>query len=378
MTMNENVSYDEALRTMLRRVDATLSEEWTGFPHYADTATGQWTRTGDGFWTGGFWGGLLALSARVTGDERYAQAADLVASRVAARADSETAFRGFLFWYGAAVDHVLTESAASRDAALAGVQGLARSYNADAGVIPLGVDAEEAGDVGRGAANIDAVPGTVPLLAWAAEELDRPDMVKMSASHAERHVEYCVRRDGSVCQSASFDQRTGALLRRYTHKGLRDDSTWARAQAWAMLAYAQAGQWLSADYLSIARDVSEWWLSHTPADHVAWWDFAVTGDPSAPRDTSATAIAAAALLKLSVLLPDRPHYRDRARGIVDVLVGDFLTPTGIDDQRQPGMLTGGCFDPRRGVATDSELVWGDFFLMESLLVLTGALDPVSV
>ncbi len=376
MTLHENPRYDETVRTMLLRVDATVAEEWTGFPHYADLRTGRWIRTDDGFWTGGFWGGLLALSCRATDGGGYAQAADRVAERVAVRAASDTAFRGFLFWYGAAVDHLLTKSSVSREAALAGAQGLARSYNADAGVIPLGTNAEEAGDVGRGAANIDAVPGTVPLLAWAAEELDCPDMAKIANNHAERHVEYCVRQDGSVCQSAAFDERTGAMLRRYTHKGLHDDSTWARAQAWAMLAYAQAGQWLSPDFLSIATHVSDWWLHNAPADHVARWDFAARGDPSAPRDTSATAIAAAALLKLSVLLPDRPHYRDRAREIVEVLITDFLTPVGAGDERQPGMLTAGCFDKRHDVATNNELVWGDFFLLESILMLGGVLDPV--
>ncbi|TQM13390.1 glycoside hydrolase family 88 protein [Pseudonocardia kunmingensis] len=359
---------DDGVRQMLSRVNATAAEADTGFPHYAETAGGRWTRTPDGFWTGGFWGGLLALSALGSGDRSYAGLAEDVARRLVPRARSDTAFRGFLFFYGAGVAQLTAPSDAARDAALAGARGLAASFHHAAGLIPLGTQAEEAGAVGRGAANIDAVPGTVALLAWAAGELGEPALLDMARRHAQRHVEYCVRSDGSICQSAAFDERDGSLLRRYTHKGRSDDSTWARAQAWAMLGFAQAGRWVSPDFLPTAVTVADWWIENLPADRVALWDFDAGRDE--PRDTSATAIAAAALLKLAALLPDRSHYREHAAAMVDMLVAGHLTPSGA--------LSGGCFDPTRGVATDSELVWGDYFLLESLLALRGRIEPASL
>ncbi len=367
--------WDEASRRMRLRIDETAAEVATGFPNYADTDTGLWTRSADGFWTGGFWGGLLALSAADSGARRYARAADDVAERLTVRASSDTAFRGFLFFYGAGVAHLTGKSDTTRAAALAGAQGLAASFNHDAGLIPLGSQAEESDAVGAGAANIDAVPGTVALLAWAARETDRPELADMARAHAQRHVEYCVREDGSVCQSAAFDEWDGTLLRRYTHKGRSDDSTWARAQAWAMLGFAQATRWVDPEFAGPAKTVADWWIEQLPPDRVAPWDF--SAGPDEPRDTSATAIAAAALLKLAALVPGRPRYREHAAAMVDTLT-TFVTPTGAGDHRRPGMLTGGCFDPRRGVATDAELVWGDYFLLESLLALRGVLDPADL
>ena len=35
-----------------------------------------------------------------------------------------------------------------------------------------------------------------------------------------------------------------------------------------------------------------------------------------------------------------------------------------------GILTQGCFDQTRFEATDNELIWGDYFLFESLGVLS--------
>jgi unsaturated chondroitin disaccharide hydrolase len=72
-----------------------------------------------------------------------------------------------------------------------------------------------------------------------------------------------VRADGSVAQSATYD-RQGRLSGQASIEGSSRDSTWARAQAWAMLGLVQAAQLANA-----------------------------------PRDTSAAAIAAAALLKLA-------------------------------------------------------------------------------
>jgi unsaturated chondroitin disaccharide hydrolase len=368
--------YGDAVRRMRARIDATAVEDASGFPHYADTGTGRWTRTPDGFWTGGFWGGLLALAAAESGERSYLELAADVAGRLTVRAGSDTAFRGFLFFYGAGVAHLTSGSDAARHAALAGASGLAGSFNASAGLIPLGTQAEEADAVGQGAANIDAVPGTAALLAWAARETDQPGLADMARRHVRRHVEYCVRSDGSVCQSAAFDERDGTLLRRYTHKGRSDDSTWARAQAWAMLGFAQAGRWVSPEFLPSAVTVADWWIEHLPADRVAPWDF--DAGPDEPRDTSATAIAAAALLKLAALVPDRPHYREHATAMVDTLMAGFLTPTHGGDRRAPGMLAGGCFDPKRGVATDAELVWGDYFLLESLLALRGVIQTADL
>ncbi|MCY1547528.1 Unsaturated glucuronyl hydrolase [compost metagenome] len=125
--------------------------------------------------------------------------------------------------------------------------------------------------------------------------------------------------------------------------------------------------------------MADWWVAHLPADRVAFWDFDDPAIPHTNRDTSATAIAAASLLKLAALVPERAAvYRQAAVDSIEQLVTRYLTPIGPDDERQPGILTGGCFNKRNGVAMDNELVWGDYFLFESLLILAGRIDATQV
>jgi unsaturated chondroitin disaccharide hydrolase len=365
---------------MIDRIDQTAAAGDPGFPHYGDPDTGAWTRSPEGDWTGGFWNGLLWLAAVATGEDRYRRQGLEWARRLAPRAHSETVFRGFLFWYGAALGSVLHGDEAARELAVRGARGLAELYNPRARLIPLGEQAEESTDVGRGEANIDGVPGGTPLLVWAAREAGDPRLADLAAEHARRHIELCVRADGSVVQSASFDPATGELGRRYTHKGAHEDSTWTRAQAWAMLGFAQAAAWISAEeFMEPAFRTCDWWIDHLPPDHVARWDFDAPAAPDTERDTSGTAIAAAALLKVAALAPGQAaRYRDCAVDMLGALVTRHLTPLGPGDARPPGILTDGCYNHRIGLATANELIWGDYFLFEALLVQDGELDPLSI
>lgn len=65
--------------------------------------------------------------------------------------------------------------------------------------------------------------------------------------------------------------------------------------------------------------------------------------------------------------------------MVEALIGRHLTPTGPEDLRPPGILAaGGCYNRRMGLATSNELIWGDYFFFEALLVLEGVVEPVLI
>lgn len=364
--------WSDALDRMRGRVLDTAASAPAGFPHFADPVTGAWTCSPGGDWTGGFWNGMLWLTAAATGEARVRRWAEVWTERLRPRAQSDTVFRGFLFYYGAALGDILLGEPLAREVGLLGAKALAASYNPRAQALPLGSEAEEASDVGRGEANVDTVQAAA-LLLWAARHTDDLTLRDVALRHARRHVELCLRDDDSVCQSASFDPVTGAMLRRYTHKGITDQSTWARAQAWGILGWTLTAQW-SGDrgLLSPARRAADWWLAHVPADRVAFWDFDDPAIPAATRDTSATAIVAASLLKLAALLSptEAGPYREAGEATARALVERHLTADGI--------LRDGCYNKRIGLATSHELVWGSYYLYEALHVLTGRLDPLRI
>lgn len=368
---------------MLGRIDDTARRVPEGFPNFADPETGEWTTSPQGDWTGGHWVGELWLARRVTGEERYGEWAGKWCEALLPRATSNTVFRSFLFYYGAALGDMLLDDPRARDVALEGARGLMTLYNPEAEAIPLGTEAEEASDVGNAEASIDAVGSISALFGWASEKTGDGSFRDAAQRHAQRHIGFCVRDDASVCQSASFDPGTGQVVRRYSHKGYSEDSTWARAQAWGMLAYALSARWMPEheEFLETAVRVADWWLEHVPEDRVAFWDFADPAVPDVERDTSATAIAAASLLKLGDLVQDdglKSRYRDAARETVRTLVECYLIPTGPDDPRVPGILTEGCYNKHIDLATKDELIWGDYYLFEALQVLNGKITATEV
>ena len=232
----------EAIDRMMVRIDDTAAQVREVSPlRGSGDGNGLHRRMGTG--PGGFWNGMLWLAHATTGEQRYLDWAERWTDLLRPRARSENIFRSFLFYYGAALGDILVNSLA-REVGLLGAVGLATLYNANARAIPFGSEAEAVSDVdvGPGDANVDGVQATA-LLIWAAKESGDERLYEIGIQHALRFIEFCVRDDGSVIQSVRFDTESGEVIKHYTHKGYTDESTWARAQAWAMLGYAVSAIW---------------------------------------------------------------------------------------------------------------------------------------
>jgi unsaturated chondroitin disaccharide hydrolase len=374
---DENILFETAIERMLKRTRRTIEQNLAEFPHYADQNTGEWTTSKDGFWTGGFWPGILWLAGYYSGERHYWEEAAQWTSRLEARVESDSVFRGFLFYFAGSVGAELANNSEAAELAVSAAYSLSKTFNPTVGLMPLGATAEESHAVGENETNIDSLSASL-VVGWAALYKNDENLRKIAISHALSNARFCVRTDGSVCQSASFNTENGELLRTYTHKGYHEASTWTRAQAWAMLGYAYlAGVFPEHPRLiEIAEQVCDWWIANIPDDLIAYWDFDAPHLPETKRDSSGTAIACAAFLKLSACHPDREkarRYHQAAKSTVAALCSTCLTPTHIGDERPEGILTQGCFDPQRGTAIESELIWGDYFLLESLGVLTRTL-----
>jgi unsaturated chondroitin disaccharide hydrolase len=374
------------IERMLARVRDTAAQLDTGLPHWADPETGHWTTMPNGDWTGGYFIGMLWLAAAATGEARYREWAAPLAELLVARIAAETVFKSFPAYYGAALGSILADAARPRETALATARHMARHLYVPAlGLVPLGAQAEEGAHIGGTEASIDSLQAA-PFLFWAAAASGETALGAVAAAHADRVIALHLRSDGSFIQSSSLDPATGELVRHYTHKGVSDRSTWGRAQAWGMLFATQC--WLAdrarTPWLAAAERGARWWLDHVPADYVAFWDFDDPAIPATERDTAATAIALAALLRLARLAPsasDRARYAAAAEATTEALVQRHLTPIGPDDHRPPGMLIDACFNKRPDARPQDrvsrcEFVVGSYYLLESLLALSGALDPL--
>lgn len=343
-----------ALDSVLNRVAVVAEQVADRFPVFAEPASGQWFTSRRGTWTGGFWTGLWWLRVAALGrDEQVARG---WTERLAPRAGDDTATRGMTFWYGAGSGYRLTGDPVAAGVAALGRGALVAAFSSGQQLVPFGSafpPAQASGQApgqasGQPASEpravIDPLAGIVALIAGGP-----PGLRPLARAHAARHVELCLTPGGAIRPEVSL--RTG----RSTGSG------WARGQAWGMLGFAVATRDIGTEFAEPARRSADWWLTRvrpSKAPHAA------LADHTSPVDTSAAAIAAAALLTLAAVGgPGAAGYHAAAVGTVEHLVERHL--------RADGALGDGCYDHSRGVATAHELVWGSYFLAATLAVLSG-------
>ncbi len=93
---------------------------------------------------------------------------------------------------------------------------------------------------------------------------------------------------------------TGRHIRSCTHQGYSDSSMWARGQAWGIYGYTMCYRFTKdRKYLDFACKIADVYLSKLPEDLIPYWDFNDPAIPDAPRDASAAAVVASALIELS-------------------------------------------------------------------------------
>jgi unsaturated chondroitin disaccharide hydrolase len=348
---------------LLLRIDRTATEVGTGFPRSADGRTGRWTVSRDGSWTGGFWIASCWLAHAATGKPRYRAWGLEWIERLRGREEARTHDIGFLFYYAAALGWQLLRDPALRTLGLAAASRLAAMAHPTARVIPVGREAEVA--AGATDVTIDCMMN-LQLLWWAAAVTGEARYAEVALAHAEQTAAWHVREDGSCVQSVHFEPATGAAAERHTHQGHAPTGCWSRGLAWCAYGFLEAFRATGRhDFLEISRRAIEYHLGRMPEDGIPFYDYDDPRIPDVPRDSSAAAILASACLGLARMAGEM-RFREYGQRLLAGLTRAYLTPTGTDDTRPPGMLLHACYNFPAGDAPDDELPWGDYFLLEAL------------
>jgi unsaturated chondroitin disaccharide hydrolase len=176
-----------------------------------------------------------------------------------------------------------------------------------------------------------------------------------------------VRGDGSTAHEGIFDLDTGEFLKQTTHQGFRGDSCWSRGLAWALYGFGTSYEY-SRDprFLATAEACADYYITHANADGVPAWDFNAPGESRKLLDTSAAAIAASGMLRLSRLLHDpvKGHfYWGTAMHILRALCEKHL---GEGDPGWEGTLKGGVYHLEKNLGVDESVMWGEYFFIEAL------------
>lgn len=139
------------------------------------------------------------------------------------------------------------------------------------------------------------------LLNWVTQNDGDKKFQDISVKHSNTTMKHHFRPDYSSYHVIDYDVKTGNVLKKKTWQGYSDDSSWARGQAWGLYGYTMMYRFTKdKTYLNFAKNIANYILTHPslPEDKIPYWDFNDPKIPNAPRDASAGALMASALLEL--------------------------------------------------------------------------------
>ncbi|NJO81583.1 MAG: glycosyl hydrolase [Blastochloris sp.] len=321
-------------------------------------------------WTSGFWPGMLLLTYRHTGDLQLLRAAASAEAELERAITDDRLYRlhhdvGFQFSPTAVSRYKLTGDPVARRRGFLAANLLMGRFNPAGGFIEAWNTEDR-----RGMVIIDSMMN-LPLLFWAAEEFHQPRFRNAALAHAHTTLRSHVRANGETHHVIRFDQTTGAPLEALGGQGYAPDSCWSRGQGWALYGFTLAYRYTRhPDFLLTARRVADNFLAALPPEGVPPWDFRAPYATTAPRDSSAGAIAASGLLELAALLPGgegRP-YAVVAAELLHALFERCGTASAGDDNSLLCHATGH-YPSGRNI--DVGLIYGDYFYLEALGKLVG-------
>lgn len=205
------------------------------------------------------------------------------------------------------------------------------------------------------------------LLTWAAHESNQPELEQIAKEHALTTIQNHFRDDYSSYHVVDYNPETGEVIKKETFQGFADHSSWARGQAWGLYGYTMMyRETEDVRFLNQAINIAEYIIGELPGDYIPYWDFHAPDIPDAPRDASAAAITASALIELSQFTDTKSRY---FLYVAEKIIENLASPkyTAPPDTNANFILKHSTsFKPaERGV--DVPIIYADYYYIEALM-----------
>jgi|GEM_PF-92290 len=311
-------------------------------------------------WTSGFFPGCLWQLYRFTQDTQWKSAAEKwTAGLEQEKNDKSTHDLGFVLFDSYGIGYSLTKDPVYKEVLIQGARSLSTRYHPEVGTIrswdnpafhyPVIID---------NLMNLE-------FLFWATKITGDSSFYKIAITHANTDLKYRFRPDNSSYHVLDFDPASGKLLRKMTHQGYADSSCWARGQAWGIYGYTTLyRETKDRRFLEQAIRAADYFIRQTDkiADHIPYWDFQAPDIPNAPRDASAAAVAASAMIELSRYAGEK--YLHKAEEMLESLCSDaYLATAGTNNHFLLKHSTG--HKPHNS-EIDVPIIYADYYLLEAL------------
>ncbi|GAB6007957.1 glycoside hydrolase family 88 protein [Dysgonomonas reticulitermitis] len=206
------------------------------------------------------------------------------------------------------------------------------------------------------------------LLFWAFKESKDSTFYNIAVNHAHTTIKNHFREDYGTYHVIDYDTITGEVLKRNTHQGFADESTWSRGEAWAIYGYTMCYRETKLpEFLEQAKHVANFIFTNAnlPEDLIPYWDYNAPQIPDEPRDVSAATVTASALYELSTYdTENAAKYKKWADTILENLSKNYMAKQGEDR----GFLLLHSVGSKPGNSeVDVPLSYADYYFLEALL-----------
>lgn len=188
---------------------------------------------------------------------------------------------------------------------------------------------------------------------------------KVALHHAMVTLKNHFRKDYSSYHVVSY-HNDGTVELKCTHQGKNDESLWARGQAWGVYGYTSCyRESKDTAFLRQAEGIARLIMERVKTDDaVPLWDYDAPDSPDTPRDASAAAITASALIELSTLAEDGQAYFNYAEKLLKTLSSEtYLAKVGTN---QGFILMHSTGSLPNGSEIDTPINYADYYYLEAL------------
>lgn len=356
----------ERARTQAGIMAGTLENMPDRFPRTYEN--GELVTEDYNWWVAGFFPGVLWQLYADSPDEQLLTWARMMTDRVEpVKWKTSTHDLGFMLHCSFGQGYKLTADPHYLEVLQTGIQSLLTRWSPELGVMK----SWNSSDRWKYPVIIDNMMN-LEYLCFMARESGDAALMDIARRHADTTLKNHYREDYSCYHVVSYDPETGAPHAKNTAQGYSDDSAWARGQAWGLYGYTMMyRETAEPRYLDQARHIARFLIKHPrlPEDKIPYWDFDAPDIPDAPRDASAGAIMASALLELSTLDPT-----DEASLWLETAQQQLRSLSSPEYLAEPG--TNGGFillhstgHYPAGSEVDVPLTYADYYYVEALLRL---------
>ena len=312
-------------------------------------------------WTSGFFPGSLWYAYELTGNKKMLENARYFTNKL----EPQQFFTGnhdigFIMYcsYGNARrlapqptdSSILVNSAISLSKRFSQKVGLIRSWDNERWKFPVIID---------NMMNLE-------LLFEMSKTTGNPLFSDIAVKHADKTMVNHFREDMSSYHVVSYNSETGKAETKETHQGYSNESAWSRGQAWGVygytMCYRETGD---KKYLSQAEAIASYIMNNSamPKDKVPYWDYNAPKIPNEPRDASAAAVDASALLELYTFTGKKQYFSFAEETLKSLSGKNYLAKAGANHNfilmHSVGNIPG-------NFEIDSPLNYADYYYLEAL------------